>query len=133
MKTLHARHISVSIHRAPQEVYDFAADPENLPKWATGLAGGIRKVKDEWVADSPLGKIKIRFAERNSFGVLDHDVILESGAQFHNPMRVVPNGSGSEVIFTLFRQPETSDEKFEEDARWVKKDLNALKRLLESG
>lgn len=132
MSTLHARHISVSIQRAPREVYEFAADPDNLPKWATGLAAGIRKVGGEWLADSPLGRVKIRFAERNAFGVLDHDVILESGARFHNPMRVVPNGSGSEVIFTLFRQPEASDEKFEEDARWVEKDLNALKRLLES-
>ncbi|MBI2209336.1 MAG: SRPBCC family protein [Deltaproteobacteria bacterium] len=132
MTTLHAvRHISVSIHRAPQEVYDFASNPENLPKWATGLAGGIKKVNNEWMAESPLGKVKIRFAERNRFGILDHDVTLESGVQIHNPMRVVPNGSGSEVIFTLLRQPDMSDEKFEEDAKWVEKDLTILKGLLE--
>jgi hypothetical protein len=132
MATQHAvRHISVSIRRPPREVYDFASNPENLPKWATGLAGGIKKVNDEWVAESPLGKVNIRFAEKNSLGILDHDVILESGMKFHNPMRVVPNGSGSEVIFTLLRQPATPDEKFEEDATWVEKDLNILKDLLE--
>jgi len=132
MRTLYAvQHISVSIHRAPREVYDFASNPENLPKWATGLAGGIKKVNDEWMAESPSGKVKIRFAERNPFGILDHDVILESGVQIHNRMRVVPNGNGSEVIFTLLRQPDMSDEKFEEDAKWVEKDLNILKGLLE--
>lgn len=37
MGTLHAvRHIRVSIHRAPQDAYDFASNPENLPKRATG-------------------------------------------------------------------------------------------------
>jgi hypothetical protein len=125
------RHISVSINCSPQAVYDFASNPENLARWATGLGGSITKEKGEWIADSPMGKVRIRFAERNTYGVLDHDVILESGIQVHNPIRVVPNGGGSEVIFTLFRQPDMSDEKFAEDAQWVEKDLKILKALLE--
>lgn len=131
-RTLQAvRHISVSINRPPNQVYDFASNPENLPKWATGLGGSIKNVNGEWIADAPMGKVKIRFAKRNTFGILDHDVILESGVKIHNPMRVVPNGSGSEVVFILFRQPDTSDEKFSEDAKWVEKDLRILKDLLE--
>ena len=39
---------------------------------------------------------------RYYLGVPDHDV-LESGVTVHNPIRVVPNGSGSTVIFTLMR------------------------------
>ena len=133
MRTMHeVRHVSVFINRPPGEVYDFAANLENLPKWATGLGGAaIRNVNGEWIADAPFGRVTIRFAEKNTFGVLDHDVILESGAKVHNPMRVVPHGSGSEVTFTLFRQPDTSDEKFSEDAAWVEKDLKILKSLLE--
>jgi len=125
------RHVSVTINRSPNQVYDFAANPENLPKWATGLGGSIKNVNGEWIADAPIGKVKIRFAERNAFGILDHDVILESGDKIRNPMRVVPNGSGSEIVFTLFRQPDISDEKFSEDAKWVEKDLRILKDLLE--
>lgn len=132
MKTvLEAKHISVSINRPPKEVYDFASEPENLPKWATGLGGSIKEVNGEWIADAPMGKIKIRMAEKNAYGVLDHDVILESGIKVHNPMRVVPNGGGSEIVFSLIRQPDMTDEKFSEDAKWVEKDLGILKRLLE--
>ncbi len=113
-------------------MYDFAATLENLPKWATGLGGAaIRNVKGEWIADAPFGRVIMRFAEKNAFGVLDHDVIMESGEKIHNPMRVVAHGSGSEVTFTLFRRPEMSDEKFSEDAAWVEKDLKILKSLLE--
>lgn len=131
--TIHAvRHISVFINRPPQEVYAFASDPENLPQWATGLGGSIKNVSGEWIAEAPVGKIKIKFSERNTFGILDHDVILESGEKIHNPMRVVPNSKGSEVLFTLFRQPNMSEEKFLEDARWVEKDLRLLKGLLEN-
>ena len=84
-----------------------------------------------WVADAPFGKVKIRFAERNTFGVMDHDVELDSGVAVHNPMRVVPNGDGSEFIFTLLRQPGMSDEQFAEDKRAIEKDLATLKQILE--
>jgi hypothetical protein len=46
-------------------------------------------------------------------------------------MRVVPNGAGSEVLFTLFRSPAMSDDKYAEDASLVDRDLQTLKRLLE--
>ena len=49
------KHISVSIDRAPAEVYAFASDPRNLPLWAKGLSGSIANVGGEWVAESPLG------------------------------------------------------------------------------
>jgi hypothetical protein len=46
-------------------------------------------------------------------------------------MRVFPNGDGAEVLLTIFRRPGTSDEKFGEDTQWVRRDLEALKALLE--
>ena len=128
---LKARHVSVSILRSPKEVYAFASNIENLPRWASGLGGSIRNVDGEWVAEGPMGAITVRFAAPNELGVLDHDVALPSGEMVHNPMRVVPNGAGSEVIFTLFRQEEVTDGQFERDAEWVEKDLWTLKELLE--
>lgn len=124
------RHISITIDCSPAEVYAFAANPQNLPRWASGLSDAIECVDGEWVADSPMGKVKVRFAEANTLGVLDHDVILESGASVHNPMRVVANGTGSEVIFTLFRRPEMSDEEFVADAGAIARDLATLERIL---
>lgn len=125
------RSISVSIRRSPADVYGFAGNGENLPRWASGLGQTVRKVDGEWQADGPVGRVRIRFADRNDFGVLDHDVHLESGATVHNPMRVVPNGAGSTVTFTLLRLPDVSKQKFDEDAARVEKDLLALKGLLE--
>jgi hypothetical protein len=46
-------------------------------------------------------------------------------------MRVVPNGSGSEVIFTLFQSPDMSEEEYSEDVRLVEHDLRTLKDVLE--
>jgi hypothetical protein len=46
-------------------------------------------------------------------------------------MRVFRNNDGSELIFTLYRRPEVSDQGFAEDAKSVEKDLAQLKHLLE--
>jgi uncharacterized membrane protein len=129
--TFVAKHISVSIERSAAQVYEFASNPENLPQWAGGLGGSIKKVNDEWIAEAPMGRVKVNFAEKNKFGILDHDVTLSSGAKFSNPMRVFPNNDGSEVVFTLYRRPEMTDQNFVEDAESVEKDLITLKTLLE--
>ena len=62
---------------------------------------------------------------------MDHDVKLESGVTIHNPMRVVPNGEGSECVFTLLRRPGMSDAEFARDKAAVESDLKTLKDLLE--
>ena len=56
---------------------------------------------------------------------------LSIATSFVVPMRVVANGEGAEVLLTIFRQPGMSDEKFGEDTQWVRRDLEALKAILE--
>ncbi len=130
--TFKSRHISVSIDRKADQVYAFASNPGNLPKWAAGLSGSIENVKGDWIAESPMGRIKVKFAAKNTFGILDHDVTLPTGDTMNNPMRVVPNNDGSEVVFTLFQRPDMSDRMFDEDAKAVTRDLERLKALLET-
>ena len=127
-----SRTISVYIDRPLREVYDFVSVPENVPTWASGLGTSIERVNDEWVAHTPHGPMKLRFTEPNRFGVLDHSVRPASGEEIYLPMRVVVHGRGTELLFTLFRQPGWSDEQFAQDAAWVERDLTALKTLLEA-
>lgn len=129
--TFKSQHISVSINRPADDVYEFASNPANLPQWASGLSGSIKKTDGEWIAESPMGNVRVKFADENRFGVLDHDVTLPSGEMFYNPMRVFPNGDGSELVFTLYRLPGVSDGAFANDAKTITQDLQTLKSLLE--
>ena len=131
-KTHQSLNLSVFINRDSEDVYDFVCVPENFPRWASGLGRSLKKVHGEWVAETPEGPVKIRFSERNELGVLDHWVSTKPGVQIYIPMRVIPNGRGSELIFTLFRLADMSDEQFAADTEWVMRDLNSLKNLLES-
>lgn len=134
MKTFSAaKNISVSINRSATEVYKYASNPENLTKWASGLANStVTRSGDHWVMSSPMGKVKVKFAPENTYGVLDHDVTVPSGEVFHNPLRVVKNKDGSEIIFTVFRRPEMTEPEFAKDAQTIEKDLTQLKSLLEN-
>jgi len=126
------RQVSVSIRRSPRAVYEFVSNGEHLPRWASGLGRSVQASGSDWLADGPLGQIRIRFAAPNEFGVLDHDVQLPSGEIVHNPLRVVPNGAGSELTFTLFRLPGVDEAAFARDGATVESDLRRLKELLEA-
>ena len=128
--TFFSRHISVSINCPTARVY--ASNPKNLPKWAAGPSGSIRKAGRDWIVQSPMGMVKIKFSPKNRVGILDHDVTLPSGEKVRNPMRVFPNNDGSEVVFTLYRWPGMTDRMFAKDTKAVTKDLKTLKTLLES-
>jgi len=125
------RYLTVSIDRAPDEVYGFVGDPRNLPKWAAGLGAEIRPAGDHWEVVTADGRVGLRFAPRNDFGVADHWVTLADDREVYVPMRVMPNGIGSEVMLGLFRQPDMDDAAFERDAGLMQADLRTLKALLE--
>lgn len=129
---MESRHVSRVIAASPQDVYEFAVEPANLPRWASGLAEAEVEVRDDHlVVQSPMGEVRVRFVPRNSFGILDHDVTLPSGVTVTNPFRVLAHPDGAEVVFTV-RQLDLSDEEFERDARTIAKDLDALAALVES-
>ena len=128
---LQSRTLSVSINCPADRVYAFVSNPENLPGWAAGLCRSVSKSDAGWIVETTRGPMNLRFAERNDLGVLDHYVSPAPGVEVYVPMRVLPNGSGSELLFTLFQLPGMSDGKFAEDAGLVTRDLETLKAMLE--
>ena len=126
-----SRHIAEWIDRPAGAVYEYASDPANLPRWAPGLGSSVEKTGGRWFVETSMGRVGFAFAPRNDYGVLDHDVTLPSGEVVCNPMRVIADGSGCEVVFTLRRRPGMSDAEFGEDAAAVAADLGRLKQVLE--
>jgi hypothetical protein len=132
--TLESVHLSVRIERPFAEVHAFLIDPANMEQWAAGLAKGLeRRADGVWIGSGPgdVGEIEVRFAERNAFGVVDHEVTLPNGDVVRVPLRVIANADGSEVVFTLFRLPGMTDAQLKADRAAVEKDLATLKRVLE--
>lgn len=125
------RHLSVPIGLSPRAVSAFAGAPANLPRWAAGLAAGIREEGGRWIADSPLGPVEVRFVGDVSAGILDHEVTLPDGTVILNQFRILADGPCSLAVFHLRRSEGVTDEAFKADADAVQADLESLKRILE--
>jgi uncharacterized protein YndB with AHSA1/START domain len=132
MALRNVRIVHVNIHAPPERVYDFVADPQNLPRWAPNFGHAITRDGDGWTMHTAQGPVGVRFAPPNALGVLDHWVTLPDGGELHNPVRVVPNEAGSVLTFTLFQQDGWSDAQLDADAALVQADLERLRALLES-
>ena len=129
-----ARTLSISIAAPTADVYAFISDPRRLPEWATGLGTAPTSLPDgAWRVETPAGPMRVVFAPTNDFGVVDHVVSPLTGGDpvADVPLRVVPNGTGSEVMLTVFQQPDMSDAQYAADTALVQADLERLKYALE--
>ncbi len=126
-----AQVITVNIAKPLASVAAYLAEPLNMNDWASGLGLSLRQENGLWLANGPEGPLRIHFSPPNAFGIADHWVEVAPGVVVYVPLRVIAHGDGSEVQLTLLRQPGMSDAKFAEDADWIRRDLDALKHLLE--
>jgi hypothetical protein len=132
--TTDTAHLAERIDRTANDVYAYVSNPANVTTWAPGLGSSVEQVDGDWyVLSEGMGRVRVEFAPKNGFGVLDHVVTLESGEQFLNPLRVVPYGEGSEIVFSVRRMPGVPDEDFTRDTGLVAADLARLKEILEKG
>jgi hypothetical protein len=129
-----SRTITISIRRPQREVYDFLAEPLNLPTWGSTIGASIEHVSgNDWASESENGKLIYRYHPRNEYGILDHAVFREGEEPFTVPMRIAANGDdGAEVIYTLYQRPSMTEAEFDSEAEWVQADLLTLKSLLET-
>ena len=84
-----------------------------------------------WSFTGPHGKSMLKFNENKSFGILDHQYIDEESS-WDVPMRVVSNGDVSEVVITLNKPDEITDEQFDLRMEELADMFNSMKNIIES-
>lgn len=124
------KHISVSINRSAETVYQFVSNPENFPQWVVMMQSMTRH-DNVWIAQTKVGDIEIRWPEQNKYYVLDHEVKFPDGTTVTNSMRIIKNSDGCEFVFTLLQRPGVSAAEFEDDGKLVLTDLLKLKSIME--
>lgn len=112
-------------------VFDFVADPRNLPRWAPGFARSVRPAGDDWLVDSGEGEAGIRVTVPISREQGTVDFVLTDDPQRASYSRVVPNLLGSEYIFTLFFPDGTDEEAVARRMAVIEEELAAVRALCE--
>jgi len=132
MNVYRAEAVHVSILAPPQRVFDFLADVNNWKTWAPWVRAVVDKSGRDWTVETDGGRMHLRFVEANSLGVLDHTVTLASGVSIYNAMRVVPNGTGSDLMMLVVQTPPATKEQFEQDVQAVHDDFGRIKKVVEA-
>jgi hypothetical protein len=117
---------SISIAAPPRTVLELLADPLQLPRWAPDFAQRVRPDGEVWMVESAGQEFPIELRVDRTLGVVD---ILRPGTETGAFARVVPNGDGSEMVFTLFFPPGASAEQIERQREVVAAELERVRSL----
>lgn len=122
---------TITIDADTKDVVSFVGDPRNLPRWAIGFAKQVRQDGGRWVVSSGQGEIEVTIDVDEQSGTVDFRVEVAPGLEAVAYSRAVPNGDGTEYVFTQFQQPGVGDERFGQLVAAVRHELITLKALLE--
>ncbi len=123
---------AIYIHADPKDVFEFLAEPENLPRWAVGFCRAIRKEGRRWIAQTAQGEVEIQYATDPATGVIDFHILPAPGVEMVAYSRVVPNGNSAEYVFTQFQESGMPDHVFESNIAALKEELVVLKALMQA-
>ena len=121
-----SRTISIAVEKKTGDAFDaiLSIPPKMMPDAIIDDSGW-------WSFTGPYGKSMLKFNENKSLGILDHQYVDEE-SKWDVPMRVVSNGDVSEVVITLNKPDEITDEQFDQRMHELGDMFNSMKNIIES-
>ncbi len=117
---------------APQEeVFEYLADIEHLPEWATEFARQLRREGDDYKVVNGLGEFFFAIEADRTTGVIDMFTGATKDAMAVFPTRAValPDGRTA-YTFTMFQTPGMPDELFKTQHASLQREFANIERLL---
>jgi len=122
---IRSRTISILVNRKTGDTFDAILDcpPKMMPD--------AKMTSDGWWSFStPRGNARLKFNENKSLGILDH-IFIDKESKWNVPMRIVSSGNESEVIITLIKPDELTDEQFNERMIEIEQVFGNMKKIIE--
>jgi hypothetical protein len=117
---------TITVHKKTGDAFDaiLQVPPKMMPD---------AKLNDDgwWSFTGPHGKSRLKFNENKSLGILDHQFIDEEST-WNVPMRVVASGDFSEVIITLNKPDELTNDQFDQRMSEMEEMVITMKNIIES-
>ncbi|WP_028062540.1 SRPBCC family protein [Solirubrobacter soli] len=116
----------ISIDAAPDDVLDIVGDARALPRWAPNFATTVEPDGDHWIVN---GELHIDLRVDRVLGTAD--ILRLADPRTGAFSRVVPNGAGSEYLFTLFFPDGTDETAIVAQMAVVEEELRTVRALAE--
>ena len=122
---IRSRTISIFVNRKTGDTFDaiLNSPPKMMPD--------AKMTSDGWWSFStPRGNARLKFNENKSLGILDH-MFIDKESKWDVPMRIVSSDDESEVIITLIKPDELTDEQFNERMIEIEQVFGNMKQIIE--
>ena len=123
------RHATVTtVIAAPRDaVFEYIADIENLPRWATEFARELKRDGEDYKVVNGLGEFYFEIKADPQTGVIDMFAGPSTDQMAIFPTRVVALPDGSTAFsFTMFQGPDMPDELFESQHESLKREFTNI-------
>jgi hypothetical protein len=120
---------SLGIAATPEAVHAYLSDGRNLPEWAPGFASRIRRHDRGWVVARGEIEFAIDVPAEPLSGTVDFLAPGEHARGLY--ARVLPNGEGAELTFTIMFTPDTPDDVVAAQMLTLETELAAIRRACE--
>jgi hypothetical protein len=117
---------SISIAAAPDAVLDYVGDARTLPDWAPAFTRSVCAEGEHWRVDA--GLIDLRVSRER--GTVDIVAVSDPARGVYT--RVLPNGDGSQYVFTQFFPDGTPEADVERQLAVVEGELRAIRNACEA-
>jgi hypothetical protein len=123
---------AISIDAPPSAVIDLLTDAAEFPRWAAGFARAVRTDGDDWLVDTGEGEVRLRVRVSRELGTVDFLLADALPArQIGAFSRIVPNGCGSDLVFTQFFADDMRDADLQDQRAIVAVELQTVRALCE--
>jgi len=123
---IRSRVISITVNKKTGDTFD------TLLQVPSKIMPGAKLNDDGWWSFSgPHGKSRLKFDENKSLGILDHKYIDEESS-WNVPMCVVASGDFSEIVITLNKPDELTDDQFDQRMAEMEEMVVTMKNIIES-
>ena len=126
--------VTAVLPATPEQVFEYLADVENLPDWATEFARRLEREGDDYKVVNGLGAFYFEIRSDRATGVIDMYAGPTKDELALFPTRVVGlPGGGSAFTFTMFQGPGMPDERFESQHASLRRELENVERRFAAG
>ena len=129
---MHSEKLSVLIPAAKQQVFDYVADVNNFPQWATEFCHELRKDKNHYKVVSPMGEPYFRIQANPDNGEINLFATPAIDGKEYLPTRVISRGEkSSEYMVDFCQPPGISEAEFKQQRASLRKELDNIKSHFE--
>ena len=129
---MRTRTVTTVLDADRREVFDYMADVEHLPEWATEFARELRREGDACKVVNGLGEFFFAIEADEQTGVIDMYAgpTEEDMAVFPTRAVGLPDGRTA-YSFTMFQGPDMPDELFDAQHASLRREFTNIERILD--